>query len=117
MAAAADECAGDADEGEEVLGPSLVTAVQSAAAGKRTQGAFDHPAVPTEAAGGPPSAGSGGKARWATGETHAAGDPQRAGVLAAGWLRVVVGRMTCRRGRPCTTTGGAGSKKACGSGC
>jgi len=48
----ADEGAGDAGEGQEVLGFAFVAAVESAAAGKPGHGAFDRPAVPAESLGG-----------------------------------------------------------------
>ena len=43
--AVADEGAGDAGEGEEVVGFAFVAAVEAAAAGEPGHGAFDGPAV------------------------------------------------------------------------
>jgi hypothetical protein len=54
----ADQHAGDADEGEEVLGLALVAAMESAAAGEPRQGAFNHPVVPTRPVGGIDAAAS-----------------------------------------------------------
>jgi len=50
--AVADQGAGDAGEGEEVVGFAFVAAVQSSAAGEPGHGAFDGPAVTAESLGG-----------------------------------------------------------------
>jgi hypothetical protein len=47
----ADECRGDGDEGKEVFGLAFVATVESAAAGEPGHGAFDNPAVSSEAFG------------------------------------------------------------------
>lgn len=52
--AVTDEGAGDAGEGEEVLGFAFVASVEAAAAGKPGRGAFDGPAVPAQSLGGRP---------------------------------------------------------------
>jgi hypothetical protein len=50
--AVADEGRGDADEGQEVLGLSLVTAVKSSASGQPGDRSLDDPAVAAEPRGG-----------------------------------------------------------------